>query len=95
MHLYVRFRVQKGGPVNPASFKYSSPSKVNASAEPAGQEKAEGGGDASLEGQGAHSWDLQPQQSFSAAFCSHLAGQSSVLISPVQQSKQVQALLMP
>lgn len=42
MHLYVYFREQKGGPVNPASSKYSSPSKVNAPAEPVGQEKAGG-----------------------------------------------------
>lgn len=46
--LYVHFRGQKGGPVNPASCKYSSPSKVNAPAEPVGQEKTGGGGDAGL-----------------------------------------------
>lgn len=46
----VHFRGQKGGPVNPVSFKYSSPSKVNAPAKPVGQEKAEGGRDVGLWG---------------------------------------------
>jgi len=55
--LYVHFRGQKGGPVNPASSKYSSPSKVNASAEPVGQEKEEG---VQVYG-GETRWDLPPR----------------------------------
>lgn len=91
--LYVHFRGQKGGPVNPVSFKYSSPSKVNAPTEPVGQEKVGGGGDASLWG-GPTTGICHPSW-VSAAFCSYLAGQNSVFISPVHQSKQVQAFLMP
>lgn len=89
----VHFRGQKGGPVNPVSFKYSSPSKVNAPAKPVGQEKAEGGRDVGL--WGGHTNGIYHPSWVSAAFCSHLAGQSSVLISLLEQWKQVPAFLMP
>lgn len=62
MCLSVCFRGRKGGPVNPASFKYSSPSKVSAPAEPVGQEEAGGRGDAGVGG--THSWDVPPQLGF-------------------------------
>lgn len=88
----MHFRGQKGGPVNPVSFKYSSPSKVNVPAKPVGQEKAEGGRDVDL--WGAHNWDLPPQ-----------LGQCCLLVSPcwtkqcpylcLSSGEQVPALLMP
>lgn len=88
----VHFRGQKGGPVNPVSFKYSSPSKVNAPAKPVGQEKAEGGRDVGLWG-GTQMGSTTPVGLVLPFALT--AGQSSVLISLLEQWKQVPAFLVP